>query len=213
MREDSCTMATILDRRFCTLAAASALAIWAVTSVSARADNIVFLQTNLVSDGSVPAFLTDPDLVNPWGIGQSPSSPFWVSDNKTGLATIYQVPGPSAIVGKLDLSVKIPSASGTGTSAPTGQVFNGGDGLTLSNGKPATFLFASEDGAISGWNPTLGVKGKVDAEIPVNHSGIDAVYKGLAIDDASGTLYAADFRNGDIEEYDSSFTQVNAPGS
>ncbi len=105
-------------------------------------------QTNLVSDLLGLAKLTDPDLVNAWGISFGPTSPFWISDNGTGLTTLYSVPGsgpPS--VSKLGLTVTIPPTAGGTTSAPTGQVFNGGVGFG-----GAVFLFDSEDGVISGWN-------------------------------------------------------------
>jgi uncharacterized protein (TIGR03118 family) len=161
----------------------------------------VYLQTNLVSDGSVPAFVVDPDLINPWGIAHGPKGPFWVSDNGRGLATIYGDPG-----GKNKLVVTIPAASGLSgdTSAPTGVVFNGSSAdFKLSNGSRSLFLFASEDGAISGWG------GGTSAEIVGPHSS-DAVYKGLAIDDKDGILFAANFHSGMIEAYDSNF---NAPTS
>ena len=71
-------------------------------------------QTNLVSDISGLAQLTDPNLVNAWGISFGPTSPFWISDNGRGLATLYSVPGsgpPS--VSKLSLTVTIPPTGGS----------------------------------------------------------------------------------------------------
>jgi hypothetical protein len=129
----------------------------AVSSVAgtAKADTIGFLQTNLVSDGSVPAAITDPGFLNPWGLTENRSSPFWVSVNGSGLSNIYAVPGGGgAPVSQNSLTVTIPAASGVpfDTSAPTGVVFNGTrsnstSGFKLSNGSPAIFLFDSEDGA------------------------------------------------------------------
>src|SRR6185437_8686932 len=157
---------------------------------------ILFQETSLVSDGFVPAATIDPDLINPWGISFGSTSPFWVSDNGTGLATLYDAAGM-----KRSLVVTIPPASGSGTSAPTGQVFNGvSGGFKLSNGAPAVFLFASEDGAISGWNPGLGTTAAI-AFPPV----ASAVYKGLAIDNGGAHLFAANFRSGKIEMYDQNF--------
>ena len=162
---------------------------------------ILFQETSLVSDGFVPAATTDPDLINPWGVSFSPTSPFWVSDNGTGLATLYDGAGM-----KRSLVVTIPPASGSGTSAPTGQVFNGvSSGFKLSNGAPAVFLFASEDGAISGWNPGLGTTAAI-AFPPV----ASAVYKGLAIDNGGAHLFAANFRSGKIEMYDQDFGLVKS---
>ncbi|HST75660.1 MAG TPA: TIGR03118 family protein [Acetobacteraceae bacterium] len=162
---------------------------------------ILFQETSLVSDGFVPAATTDPDLINPWGVSFSPTSPFWVSDNGTGLATLYDGAGM-----KRSLVVTIPPASGSGTSAPTGQVFNGvSGGFKLSNGAPAVFLFASEDGAISGWNPGLGTTAAI-AFPPV----ASAVYKGLAIDNGGAHLFAANFRSGKVEMYDQDFGLVKS---
>ena len=117
---------------------------------------ILFQETSLVSDGFVPAATIDPDLINPWGISFGSTSPFWVSDNGTGVG--HALNGAAGMKRRLAGDVIIPPASGSGTSAPTGQVFNREwrGGFTLSRRRPAVFLFASEDGAISGWNPGLG---------------------------------------------------------
>jgi hypothetical protein len=141
-------------------------------------------QTNLVSDLPGVAQIQDPNLVNAWGVSFGPTSPFWISDNGTGLATLYSVPGsgpPS--VSKLGLTATIPPTAGGTSSAPTGQVFNGGVGFG-----GAKFLFDSEDGVISGWNGPGGT----DTVIGVD-KGSAAVYKGLAISDpgaSSAVLYA-----------------------
>ena len=50
------------------------------------------LQTNLVSDLPGVAQVQDPNLVNPWGISESSGSPFWISDNNAGVASLYNVP-------------------------------------------------------------------------------------------------------------------------
>src|SRR5438477_1842698 len=111
-------------------------------------------QTNLVSDGSVPARHTDPNLVNPWGISLGPTGPFWVSDNGTGVSTLYDGDGNPFPISH-PLIVTIPPA---GEASPTGTVFNGGNGFKVSaNGHraPAKFLFVTEEGTISGWAPTV----------------------------------------------------------
>ena len=200
---------------------AGGASLWAASLVPADAST-VFGQTNLVSDGAVPAVIIDPNLINPWGISEGPSTPFWVSDNGTGLASVYQVPGlgntpvapfPSPFPPQTNLVVTIPPASGMGTSAPTGQVFNSfltsSPGSFQVGGSPAVFLFASEDGAITGWNPGLGT----NAAIAPTNSPAGAVYKGLAIDnptidDPKGSLFAANFNSGMVEMYNSSFGLV-----
>src|SRR5207244_1110467 len=99
-----------------------------------------YAQHNLVSDGAVPADLIDPDLVNAWGLISSPTSPWWVVDNGTAKATVYN--GNTGA--KAPLIVAVPGA-------PTGIVFNGGTGFVMPSGAPARFIFASEDGTISAW--------------------------------------------------------------
>ena len=102
-----------------------------------------YKQTNLVSNIPGMAATTDPNLVNAWGISRGTTTPWWVSDNGTGLATLYT--GTGSIV---PLVVTIPAAdSGTGT--PTGQIFNGTQDFQLTPGNPARFLFVTEDGTVS----------------------------------------------------------------
>jgi len=106
-----------------------------------------YRQHNLVSDGAVQADLVDPDLVNAWGLVSSGTSPWWVSDNGTAVATLYN--GNTGA--KLGLTVTVPGA-------PTGVVFNGTTSFAVTKGSasgPARFIFASEDGTISGWNPAV----------------------------------------------------------
>ena len=37
-----------------------------------------------------PAAITDPNLVNAWGISHGPDTPIWISDNGRGVTTLYQ---------------------------------------------------------------------------------------------------------------------------
>jgi uncharacterized protein (TIGR03118 family) len=195
-----------IDRSFLIVACVAGLSAASVGPVFA---DPLLRQTDLVSD-VLPAQIMDPDLTNAWGISEGPGTPFWVSDNGTGVATLYSVPGMgSAAVTKAPLTVTIPSGSAA-TAAPTGQVFNGTAGFKLSNGSKALFIFDSEDGVISAWNPGLST----NAEIKVNNSNPDptknAVYKGLAIDDTGGTLFATNFRSGMVEMYDSNFHLITS---
>jgi len=179
------------------------LGVASIGSLPANAATTRFTQVNLVSDIPGLALHTDPDLVNPWGISHSATSPNWVSDNGTGVSTLYNTGGT-----KVPLVVTIPPPVGSppGTTAtPTGQVFNGtgefhGD----------VFLFATEDGTIAGWRGALGTT----AELVVDNSG-SAIYKGLAIgSNGSGNfLYAANFHAGTIDVFDKNFNQVQLAGS
>jgi len=162
---------------------------------------------NLVSNVAGVAAQTDPGMVDPWGFS-NPGTPFWLSDHASGLSTVYAATGvPNAAV-----IVTIPAASGSGTGKPTGQVQNAaGAAFKLSNNANASFIFASEDGVITAWNNAIG---KV-AEIEVNNSSKNAVYKGLAIgtSDAGGTLYGANFRSGKIDTWGPGFAPVTLAGS
>jgi uncharacterized protein (TIGR03118 family) len=176
-----------------------------------------FTQTNLVSDGSVPAAHIDPNLINPWGMSEfSPTGPFWISDNNAGVTTFYNGDGSK------DGQVAIPPPLGaTGVGSPTGQVFNSSmKGFNITqNGKtvPAFFIFATEDGTISAWNPNLPHPSTsviaVDNSKGGNPNGGDgAVYKGLAIGTTTdGTfLYAANFRNDSVDVFNSNFDLVKS---
>ena len=164
-------------------------------------------QTNLVSDGATSAAHTDPNLKNPWGISYSATGAFWVSDNATGLTTLYDGTGTVE-----SLVVAIPAAGGgTGLGTPTGQVFNPSttDFAVTQNGVSgaSAFLFATEDGTISGWAPNVNFNSAVVA-VDRSTTGHGAVYKGLAYyTNASGAnfLLATDFRNNEIDVFDASF--------
>jgi hypothetical protein len=162
-----------------------------------------FVQTNLVSNIPGLATITDPNLVNPWGVSHSPTSPFWVSNQGTNTATLYGVTDATN-VSKVALTVAIPTTA-AGPQGPTGQVNNanassfpvknGGDGGS------AHFIFANLNGTISAWD-----KGST-AFIQVTTPG--AVYTGLAINGAQTRLYAADDAgSGSVDVFDSSFAPL-----
>ncbi len=157
-----------------------------------------YCQINLVSDLPGIAILQDTNLVNAWGVGFGPNTPFWISDNGTGLATLYAVTNDSqgmVHVVKQSLEVSIP-----GEGTPTGLLFN-----NTTNFHEDLFIFASEDGTISGWRPALGTA----AEVLVARA--TAVYKGIALTTTAGgpLLLAANFREGTVDAYDTSLTLMS----
>lgn len=180
----------------------------AAFQMAARAQ--AYQETDLVSNLPGRAALTDPHLVNPWGISFAPGRPFWISDNGTGLSTLYGGDG-SIIPSPVVVIPPQPGAPAGSVAAPTGQVFSGSSGVTLPTGAASVFTFAGEDGTLTGWNPALGNT----AVLAVDNSakGLGSVYKGLEIAaTASGTrLYAADFRNGAVDVFNAQFQAVN-PG-
>jgi uncharacterized protein (TIGR03118 family) len=165
-----------------------------------------YRQINLVADQPGVAMLLDTNLVNAWGISFGPSTPFWISDNGSGLSTLYAVTNDSMgmpHVAKQGLEVVIP-----GDGSVTGQLFNNTTGFHTN-----LFIFASEDGTISGWRPALGTTAEILA-MPA-----DSIYKGITlISNASGPmLLAANFSQGTVDAYDSDmnlvgqFSDSNAP--
>jgi uncharacterized protein (TIGR03118 family) len=144
---------------------------------------------NLVTDdkNAHPAMLEDASLVNAWGISRSPTSPFWVSANGTGVTTLYTVNSTTNAPTKVALTVTIP-----GIGNVTGQVFN--PVLAAFNGD--AFLFVSEDGTISGWRGALGATAEV-----LQTGSATNVYKGTTLASIGGNtyLYSADFYGGTID--------------
>ncbi len=164
-------------------------------------------QTNLVSDVPGMALLTDPNLVNPWGISFSGASPFWIANNGTGTSAVF-----NSVMGTIPLTVSIPLPTG-GSASPTGTVFNNaGAAFPVGPGGPAsTFLFATEEGTIAAWQGSLGTT----ALTVVDESAAGASYRGLAIagSGAGGRLYAANFHNGSVDVFDAGFSQVFLAGA
>lgn len=153
----------------------------------------------LQSDQAGVAQNQDPDLVNAWGLSlRSGATDLWVSDNGTGLSSVYNFNS-----GLKEFSVTIPSGVPTGT---VGVDSLGGFNIS-ENGRsgPSYFLFDSEAGVISGWSPVVD---GANAVVAVDNSANNSVYKGLALDQADKLLYAADFHNNAVEIYDSNFHLV-----
>ncbi|VTR95499.1 nhl repeat family protein : Uncharacterized protein OS=Ktedonobacter racemifer DSM 44963 GN=Krac_12419 PE=4 SV=1: HemolysinCabind: HemolysinCabind: HemolysinCabind [Gemmata massiliana] len=182
-----------------------------------------YLATDLISDQAGVAPITDPTLRNAWGISLSPTGgAFWVSSNAGGLSEVYggNVNG-SAIT--QPFKVAIPGGS------PTGQVFAGLAGNFLLNGVNAsgaavsaasTFIFATENGIVAGWNPgtfpTKPAAPGVSTNAIVGYSAADgAIYKGMALanNGAGNFLYLADFHNGKIDVLNSQFQLTHLAGS
>ncbi|MGI8743838.1 MAG: TIGR03118 family protein [Bryobacteraceae bacterium] len=155
----------------------------------------LYFQTNLTSDIPGLAANTDPNLKNPWGMSFGATSPFWISDQVTNRATLYNGSGqPQTLV------VTTPPG-------PTGTVFNGTSSFQLDGSHPAVFLFASLSGTISGWNPAVSPTSSVVKFTAIDH----AAYTGLA--SGPSNLYAADFANAKIDSFDASFNKVTLAGT
>ena len=205
----------------------------------AQAQTGRYVETDLVVNrevGSVPTLVDrngvthiakffDANLINPWGVAESGTSPFWISQGGAGVTTLYNSAGaPQPLV------VSIPNPAdplGTG-GIPTGAVFNS---LPASQGAfklsgvnnagnlvtaPAIFLFATKGGTILGWNPGVNPAGFDPAKagkyaMTVVDNSASAAYTGLAVatdNDGRTRLYAANFRAGTLDVFDTTFKQV-----
>jgi uncharacterized protein (TIGR03118 family) len=173
-----------------------------------------YTQVNLVSNTAGVAPVTDPQLSTAWGLARSSSSAWWVSDNNSGLSTLYNGAGA-----KQSLVVTIPKADPTSKTfpngTPTGIVFNGNtNAFPLGGGHAATFLFCTLDGAIVGWNASVGIA--QGASGPSTHAVIAASgptgseYTGLtsASIDGKAYLFAANFGKGRVDVFDTNFKAV-----
>ena len=204
-----------------TIVTAGTLVTMAFSAAPASAHTTAYRQVNLVSDQPGKAPLTDPDLVNAWGLAASPGtnatpgSPLWVADNGSDKATLYA--GATATsVSKVGLVVSVTGA------APTGQVFNSdASAFVVSDNQghsgSALFLFDTENGTIDGWNPAVGATGSNPSTVTevAHNRGAKAVYKGLAIaqtPNGKTHLYATNFRSGRVEAYNGNFKPVELPG-
>jgi uncharacterized protein (TIGR03118 family) len=163
-----------------------------------------FTQVNLVSDQTGKAALTDPNLVNAWGLAPSGSGVFWTSNNGTGTSTLYRPDGS-----KVALTVIIPGGANTGVDVtdPAAEAFEIPSGDTTAR---AQFIFVSENGTISAWSSRVDQTHAITvATTP------DAIYKGLALarTPSGPRLYAANFHAGTIDVFDRAFKPLSLPGA
>lgn len=184
-----------------------------------------YKQTNLVSDIPGNAQITDPNLVNSWGLARSQTGEWFVADNGMGISTTYKEANGKIKI--LPLKITIPALNGNSASSPTGIVFNSGKDFNIgnvatdnignaaidsnignvANNIPARYIFVTEDGTISGWNKKADPN---NAMQKVNNAP-EAVYKGVTIakNGDQNLLYVANFRGGSVDVFDTNFGAVN----
>lgn len=164
-----------------------------------------YTQSNLVSDGTVKAQQTDPNMINPWGVAIGQQTPFWINAAGSGISEVYDSGGNKQFV------VTIPAGTGnTANGSPSGIAYNSSTkDFVLKQGGSALFLFASLDGTISGWNASL-----TNAQKVVDNFAAGAVYTGLAIDNNGTANYilAANFAQNEIDVFDNEFANITLAG-
>jgi uncharacterized protein (TIGR03118 family) len=183
-------------RRALTLAACFGFVLMLSSAALAQFYSYDILVANIPGKG----VHTDTLLANPWGIAYGPGAPFWVSDEASGMSTLYNGTGvPQA------LQVIVPPKGTTGMGTPTGIVFSGTAEFTIESW-PSAFMFATLDGTISGWSHFDPSTALVAVRNPT------AVYTGLAISGkkSGNFLYAADVANNKVDIYDDTFAFVKS---
>jgi uncharacterized protein (TIGR03118 family) len=189
--------------RYGSIAVVALLGLAAPAAMPAAGPNS-YLVHNLVANTAGVADFTDPNLVDPWAIAISATSPFWISDHLSGLATIYTGAGTVS-----STVVTVPAGGGAKTTGkPTGQISNSTTAFLMPSGTKASFIFSTEDGTIAAWQ-----SGTVAVTI-VDNSAAGAVYKGLALNPSATAplLYAANFSKGRIDVFSSTFAATTVPG-
>jgi len=191
-----------------------ALSLYTILAVGVLPAATGYYQHNLVADTAGVADFTDPNLVNPWGLATTATSPFWVCDGGTGLSTIYSASNaPGAALGTPNANIKptVPGAKGALGGVCTGIIANTATtsfniSTTASpTPRPASFIFVTEDGVLSAWANAVD---PAHAVLVVDNSS-SAVYKGLAlVATPTPQLYAANFRAGTIDVFDAAFKPV-----
>ena len=190
-------------------ASSTLLVLFSLATLAPAADNArsFYVVKNRTSDDGAMTRHTDPNLVNAWGLVAGPATPWWVANNGTATSTLYRASGRP-----MSLVVQVPGA-------PTGIVYNGGTHFVLKSARkssPALFMFASEDGTLSGWSTMVpGPFPSHDAVVVIDSSLGGAIYKGLAIATTleGDFLYAADFHNGRVDVFDGEFHAAGAAGA
>jgi uncharacterized protein (TIGR03118 family) len=157
--------------------------------------------------------VVDVDLVNPWGLVLTSTSPLWIVNTSTQTATLHDGNGtaqPQPDANRLVVQFA-PSPDGN-AFAPTGIIAN----VSAANfwvtfaqqSAPAAFVFAGAGGMIAGWAPTID---RLHAITMYNDTS-GAVYRALASATNAGAtfLYATDIHNDKIDVFNSAFEKQAA---
>jgi uncharacterized protein (TIGR03118 family) len=189
------------------------LALLAPVSLAAGLAQAQYVETNLVSNETGVAPITDTNLIDPWGVSFSATSPLWVSNQGSSTATVYKITNTTSSATELTEGVANEGgAPPSGSNGPTGQVSTAAPGVTTGatdfevTGSKSSFIFGNLDGSISAWRGGL-----TSSAITATVAG--ASFTGLAIGDTTGgaaQIYAADQNSGNVDIFNGSWDQVGA---
>ncbi|MGH7134984.1 MAG: TIGR03118 family protein, partial [Pirellulales bacterium] len=174
-----------------------------------------YFQLTLASDLAASALVQDPNLVGPWGMTANTSGgDLWVVDGGSGLATHYSGAAGATATPFQENS----STIGNIGAQPRGDAFNGSSNFVVQSGAasgPATLLFDSEDGKISGWNTSVPPPSPSPSAQTAATTTSGAIYTGIALENDSSRhlIYAADFHDARVDVFDSGFNRVTLAGS
>ncbi|MCX7016594.1 MAG: TIGR03118 family protein [Candidatus Sumerlaeota bacterium] len=183
-------------------------ALLASAAVAGGGLDLAYRPCYLVSDGAVPAKVTDENLVNPWGTVAIPFGSMLVADNGTGKVTSYDGLGN---IQPFQVDILGAGANSGSPGNPTGIVlypFMRTDDLRplqVDSG-PFGMAVATEDGAIETFNLFC-----TTAQIVVDSSPCGSVYKGLAFASTKwgDRFYATDFHNAKVDVFDQDFRRID----
>src|ERR1700722_9138290 len=186
--------------------AVAMLAVQVRSTVAASVSS--FKVDNLVGSNGTGAKKKDSHMINPWGTTfiAAATTPFWINDEGSGVSEL--IDGKGKIMKALPF-VTIPGATAGSTGKPTGIVGNATGQFPIPGSTSALFIFATKDGTIAGWNPSLGATAKTI----ITNAG--EVYTGLALanNGTANLLYAANSKApGSIDVFDSNFVPTTATG-
>ena len=178
------------------------------TAAGLQAQNTSFKETNIFSDGFVPAKAVDPTFINPWGV--SLGKTFWTNSAGSGYNALNDINGVVAF------KVTVPGSTAGTLGAPSATVAQTGTAFLLPNGKSGSFIFATLGGTVAAWNGGLGTTGSIAVNM-IDHSALKAAYTGMSLDtNTTGTfLLLADFSSSvpGIEVYDSTWKLTTLSGN
>jgi uncharacterized protein (TIGR03118 family) len=188
------------------------LCAFGVVALSAAPQSNNYRQVNLVSSAPGLGLSLDPALARPWGLSFSIGQPIRVANNSSGTFRSYDATGRSLVFAA---NIALPAGSAAVHSNPSGVAANSTNLFAPHGSLASPFLFATEDGTISG--EYADTQGNILSTtiLAVDNSPRGAVYTGIAVltpDCCAPFLAAADFHGGFVDTFTGTFDPLGTPG-